>query len=78
MFFSSQGNDYFKHGDYGNAIECYTKGAELDPTNPLLPANRAMALLKQEKLVSLLHVTLEFNRFGAFYSIITCYPQLFR
>ena len=47
----SQGNAYFKQGDYENAIECYTKGADLDPTNPLLPANRAMALLKQEKLV---------------------------
>lgn len=44
-----KGNDYFKRGDYDNAIECYTKGADLDPTNPLLPANRAMALLKQEK-----------------------------
>lgn len=44
-----KGNEYFKKGDYGNAIECYTKGADLDPTNPLLPANRAMALLKQEK-----------------------------
>jgi len=47
--FFFQGNKYFKSGDYGNAIECYTKGAELDPTNPLLPANRAMALLKQDK-----------------------------
>lgn len=44
-----KGNEYFKKGDYANAIECYTKGADLDPTNPLLPANRAMALLKQEK-----------------------------
>ncbi|KAL4227099.1 RNA polymerase II-associated protein 3 [Mactra antiquata] len=44
-----KGNEYFKKGDYNNAIECYTKGADLDPTNPLLPANRAMALLKQDK-----------------------------
>ena len=49
LLFFFQGNKYFKSGDYGNAIECYTKGAELDPTNPLLPANRAMALLKQDK-----------------------------
>ncbi|XP_045165225.2 RNA polymerase II-associated protein 3-like [Mercenaria mercenaria] len=44
-----KGNEYFKKGDYASAIECYTKGADLDPTNPLLPANRAMALLKQDK-----------------------------
>ncbi|XP_062589376.1 RNA polymerase II-associated protein 3-like [Saccostrea cucullata] len=43
------GNDYFKRGDYTNAIESYTKGMELDPTNPILPANRAMALLKEQK-----------------------------
>lgn len=44
-----QGNKYFKEGRYEVAIECYTKGFELDPTNPLLPANRAMALLKLER-----------------------------
>lgn len=44
-----KGNDFFKKGKYIEAIECYSKGAELDPTNPLLPANRAMALLKQDK-----------------------------
>ncbi|XP_060589596.1 RNA polymerase II-associated protein 3-like [Ruditapes philippinarum] len=44
-----KGNEYFKKGDYANAIECYTKGIDYDPTNPLLPANRAMALLKQDK-----------------------------
>lgn len=43
------GNDYFKRGDYTNAIESYTKGMALDPTNPILPANRAMALLKEQK-----------------------------
>nr|XP_022296918.1 RNA polymerase II-associated protein 3-like isoform X1 [Crassostrea virginica] len=43
------GNEYFKRGDYINAIESYTKGMGLDPTNPILPANRAMALLKEKK-----------------------------
>ncbi|XP_056000993.1 RNA polymerase II-associated protein 3-like isoform X2 [Ostrea edulis] len=43
------GNEYFKRGDYTNAIESYTKGMGLDPTNPILPANRAMALLKEQK-----------------------------
>ncbi|XP_052251220.1 RNA polymerase II-associated protein 3-like isoform X2 [Dreissena polymorpha] len=47
-----KGNEYFKKGDYSMAIECYTRGADLDPTNPLLPANRAMALLKQDKFAA--------------------------
>jgi lipoprotein NlpI len=34
---------------HSSAIESYTKAIELDPTNAILPANRAMALLKQEK-----------------------------
>ncbi|KAJ8301131.1 hypothetical protein KUTeg_020118 [Tegillarca granosa] len=44
-----RGNELFKKGDYSSAIEAYTRGMTLDPTNPLLSANRAMALLKQEK-----------------------------
>ncbi|KAK3584877.1 hypothetical protein CHS0354_023462 [Potamilus streckersoni] len=47
-----KGNDYFNKQDYINAVECYTKGMDLDPTNPVLPANRAMALLKQEKFAA--------------------------
>ncbi|KAK3104066.1 hypothetical protein FSP39_024146 [Pinctada imbricata] len=43
------GNDFFKRGEYENAIESYTRGLNHDPSNPILPANRAMALLKQEK-----------------------------
>jgi predicted Zn-dependent protease len=33
-------------GDFKSAINCYTKGIQCDPSNPVLPANRAMALLK--------------------------------
>lgn len=44
-----KGNDNFKRQDYALAIEGYTKAIELDPTNAIMPANRAMALLKQEK-----------------------------
>ncbi|KAL3852272.1 hypothetical protein ACJMK2_015936 [Sinanodonta woodiana] len=47
-----KGNDYFNKKDYTNAVECYTKGMDLDPTNPVFPANRAMALLKQEKFAA--------------------------
>ena len=46
---SLQGNQLFKEGKYEEAIECYTRGIQLDSSNALLPANRAMALLKQCK-----------------------------
>jgi len=42
-----RGNDWFKKGNYDKAIERYTRGMNLDPLNAVLPANRAMALLKK-------------------------------
>lgn len=39
----------FKEGWYDKAIEAYTEGMESDPYNAILPANRGMALLKQNK-----------------------------
>ncbi len=45
----SQGNDLFKEGRYELAVECYSKAAELDPLNAIMPANRAMALLKLQR-----------------------------
>ncbi|XP_060064899.1 RNA polymerase II-associated protein 3-like [Ylistrum balloti] len=47
-----RGNEFFKKEDYANAIEAYSRGMLLDACNPLLPANRAMALLKQDKFAS--------------------------
>ncbi|XP_061663460.1 RNA polymerase II-associated protein 3 [Syngnathoides biaculeatus] len=44
-----RGNAYFKEGKYDAAVECYSRGAEADCTNVLLPANRAMAFLKLER-----------------------------
>ena len=41
-----RGNEWLKKGDYRAAIERYTAGMALDPSNAVLPANRAMALLK--------------------------------
>ncbi len=44
-----QGNQYFKEKRYDEAVELYTRGIDCDGLNALLPANRAMALLKQHK-----------------------------
>ncbi|KAJ8788949.1 hypothetical protein J1605_022355 [Eschrichtius robustus] len=45
-----RGNAFFKEGKYERAIECYTRGIAADGANALLPANRAMACLKIQKL----------------------------
>ncbi|KAF9572617.1 hypothetical protein EC968_009609 [Mortierella alpina] len=44
-----KGNDQFKKGQYLKAIEHYSASMALDPSNPVLPINRAMALLKLER-----------------------------
>lgn len=44
-----QGNRYFKQGKYDEAIECYTKGMNADPYNPVLPTNRASAYFRLKK-----------------------------
>ncbi|KAG0056912.1 hypothetical protein BGZ83_002852 [Gryganskiella cystojenkinii] len=41
-----QGNSYFKKGDFKNAIKAYTSSLDYDPSNSVLPINRAMAYLK--------------------------------
>jgi len=40
------GNAAFKAGDYSGAVEAYGAAIELDPRNPVLFSNRAMASLK--------------------------------
>lgn len=47
-----KGNEFFKRGKYDEAIACYTVGIENDPSNAILPANRAMALLKKNQLAA--------------------------
>merc|ERR1712032_221622 len=44
-----RGNTAFKAGKWDQAIERYTRGMQLDPYNCVLPANRAMALLKKSQ-----------------------------
>ncbi|KAL8612487.1 hypothetical protein ACOMHN_053741 [Nucella lapillus] len=43
------GNSHLSAGACDIAVECYTHGMDLDPSNALLPANRALALIKLEK-----------------------------
>ena len=38
--------------NWQKAIDCYTKGIQYDPANPILPANRAMALLKTGQIAA--------------------------
>jgi lipoprotein NlpI len=40
-----KGNEFFKKGEYLSAINAYTASLELDPTNAVALANRAMAHL---------------------------------
>ena len=44
-----QGNVLFKEGKLELAVECYTVAMELDPLSAVMPANRALALLKLER-----------------------------
>ena len=47
---SLKGNALYKEGKYESAVECYSRGIVLDPLSAVLPANRAMALMKLERL----------------------------
>ena len=47
--FSNKGNDHFKEGKYEQAVICYTEAMNLDPSDAILPANRAIAYLKLNK-----------------------------
>ncbi|KAK3862703.1 hypothetical protein Pcinc_031460 [Petrolisthes cinctipes] len=44
-----EGNKLYSNGRLDDAIAKYTQGMALDPTNALLPANRAMAYIKIRK-----------------------------
>ncbi|KAM6303464.1 RNA polymerase II-associated protein 3 isoform 1-T3 [Podargus strigoides] len=44
-----KGNNYFKQGNFDEAIKCYTRGMHSDPYNPILPTNRASAFYRMKK-----------------------------
>ncbi|NXC50173.1 RPAP3 protein, partial [Penelope pileata] len=44
-----KGNNYFKQGNFDEAIKCYTRGMHYDPYNPILPTNRASAFYRMKK-----------------------------
>ncbi|KAM6424807.1 RNA polymerase II-associated protein 3 [Rhynochetos jubatus] len=44
-----KGNNYFKQGNFDEAINCYTRGMHSDPYNPVLPTNRASAFYRMKK-----------------------------
>ncbi|KFV66451.1 RNA polymerase II-associated protein 3 [Dryobates pubescens] len=44
-----KGNNYFKQGNFDEAIQCYTRGMHSDPYNPVLPTNRASAFYRMKK-----------------------------
>ncbi|KAF9904361.1 RNA polymerase II-associated protein 3 [Linnemannia zychae] len=50
-----KGNELFKKGQYAKAIEHYSASIALDPSNSVLPINRAMALLKLERFTEAEH-----------------------
>ncbi|XP_008839524.1 RNA polymerase II-associated protein 3 [Nannospalax galili] len=49
LILKEKGNKYFKQGKYDEAIECYTRGMDADPYNPVLPTNRASAYFRLKK-----------------------------
>lgn len=76
-----RGNHFFKDNLFNDAINCYTRAIELDPTNHIYPANRAMCLIKQEKygaaeLDCSLSLTLDSNYAKAYHRRATCRTYL--
>nr|XP_016779048.2 RNA polymerase II-associated protein 3 [Pan troglodytes] len=49
LVLKEKGNKYFKQGKYDEAIDCYTKGMDADPYDPVLPTNRASAYFRLKK-----------------------------
>ena len=41
-----KGNEFYRVGEVEEAVRCYTRSIDLDPTNHILYANRAMGYIK--------------------------------
>jgi len=48
--YKNQGNNYFKEGDYENALQCYGKALEIDPDYRDAWNNIYLTLLKLERI----------------------------
>uniref|UniRef100_A0A671P0Y1 RNA polymerase II-associated protein 3-like n=1 Tax=Sinocyclocheilus anshuiensis TaxID=1608454 RepID=A0A671P0Y1_9TELE len=44
-----KGNEFFRDGRYDSAIQCYTRGMDADPYNPVLPTKRAACFFRLNK-----------------------------
>ncbi|KAK9235490.1 hypothetical protein V1525DRAFT_409872 [Lipomyces kononenkoae] len=44
--YKSQGNEFYKSGSYGKAIDLYSKAVEAAPENPIYRGNRSMAYMQ--------------------------------
>lgn len=47
--YKNKGNEEFKKGNHGKAIEYYTYATEMDPNNPVFYTNRSNAYFKMKK-----------------------------
>ena len=50
------GNELYQRGKYVDALDKYTEGANNDPTNPLIYANRAAVHLAMKRYAQLSHL----------------------
>ena len=45
-----KGNEFYRVGEVEEAVRCYTRSINFDPTNHILYANRAMGYIKLDAL----------------------------
>ncbi len=56
-----RGNDYFKKGDFYEAIKCYTRSVVINKNNATTYSNRAMAYLKTKEYTKVCLASLYFT-----------------
>ncbi|CAN6675127.1 hypothetical protein TRVA0_092S00144 [Trichomonascus vanleenenianus] len=60
--YKEQGNTLYKTGEYGAAVEQYSKAVEADPGNAIYYGNRSMALMQMKRYEEALADSLQANR----------------